>query len=222
MRRQNRAEHGRGLGPFTGGQLTIIIVAVCAVFALPTAALAAAGAFSNNSATVPAVQGRNTNAKGVGVQGTGKKFGVVSNGPLGVNGPLSCNGCVHPKALASKAKGPLPLGTDESQSGVYSAAAGDSTDGWMVSTITFTRPMRSEPTVVYATTWPVAHCSGPGHADRNYLCLYVQGENNASLSFSNVGRIPTNDGLSLGATIAWNVEGVDAYVQGLWTVTSAG
>ncbi len=66
------------------------------MFAIPTAALAAGGAFSNNSATVPAVTATNSNAHGVGVQGTGKKFGVYSNGPLGVAAgkALSCAGCI--------------------------------------------------------------------------------------------------------------------------------
>ena len=97
---------GRGLGPFTGRQLTIVIVAIAAMFAIPTAALAASGAFTNNSSTVPAVQATNSNAAGIGVEGTGKKYGVLSNGPLGVAAgkPLSCAGCVGATALASGAR----------------------------------------------------------------------------------------------------------------------
>ena len=104
MRDSDRSD--RGLGPFTGGQLSIVIVAVAAMFAIPTAALAAGGAFTNNSATVPAVQATNSNAKGVGVQGTGKKYGVFSNGPLGVAAgkSLSCSGCVGSGALATDAR----------------------------------------------------------------------------------------------------------------------
>jgi threonine dehydrogenase-like Zn-dependent dehydrogenase len=104
MRRSDRSN--RGLGPFTGGQLTVVIVAVAAMFAIPTAALAAGAAFTNNSATVPAVQATNSNTKGVGVQGTGKKYGVFSNGPLGIAAgkSLSCSGCVGSSALASNAR----------------------------------------------------------------------------------------------------------------------
>jgi hypothetical protein len=104
MRDSDRSH--RGLGPFTGGQLTVVIVALAAMFAIPTAALAAGGAFTNNSATVPAVQATNSNAKGVGVQGTGKKYGVFSNGPLGVAAgkSLSCSGCVGSSALATDAR----------------------------------------------------------------------------------------------------------------------
>jgi hypothetical protein len=104
---RRRGERERGFGPFTGRQLTVVIVAIAAMFALPTAALAAAGAFSNNSATTPAVKGTNTNANGVGVQGSGKKYGVFSAGPLGVASgkSLKCTGCVGAGALAANAHG---------------------------------------------------------------------------------------------------------------------
>jgi hypothetical protein len=106
MRRSARSIRTRGLGPFTGGQLTIVVVAIAAMFALPTAALAAAGAFSNNSATTPAVKGTNANANGIGAQGSGKKYGVYSDGPLGVAAgkSLKCTGCVGPSAIASGAR----------------------------------------------------------------------------------------------------------------------
>src|SRR5258708_21104334 len=99
-------KRGRGMGPFTGRQLTVVIVALAAMFAIPTAALAAGGVFTNNSATVPAVQATNSNATGVGVQGTGNKYGVFSNGPLGVAAgkPLNCAGCIGSGALATNAR----------------------------------------------------------------------------------------------------------------------
>jgi hypothetical protein len=115
------AKHeGRGLGPFSGGQLTIVIVAIAAVFAVPTAALAASGAFTSNS-TAPALTATNraktdgavaiygkqvgvgrkvrfgvrgaANGKGgVGVEGLGSKYGVFSNGPFAVTGDATING----------------------------------------------------------------------------------------------------------------------------------
>jgi hypothetical protein len=101
-----KRREGGGWGPFSGAQLTIVIVAIAAMFAIPTAALAAGGVFTNNSATVPAVQANNSNAKGVGVQGTGKKYGVFSNGPLGVAAgkSLNCAACVRGGALANGAR----------------------------------------------------------------------------------------------------------------------
>ena len=108
----------RGWGPFSGTQLTIVIVAFAAVL-IPTAASAAIGAFTSTTAT-PAVSGTNSssavNAKavfgnesntganarygvlgtaagtgGVGVWGTGAKYGVYSNGPLFANGNTTIN-----------------------------------------------------------------------------------------------------------------------------------
>jgi hypothetical protein len=117
-----RRREGRGLGPFTGGQLTIIIVAICAMFALPTAALAASSAFTSKT-TSAAVVGTNSANKagavgiyakqtgsgtgvrfalraeangkgGVGIDAAGKKYGVFSNGPLAVTGNATVNGNV--------------------------------------------------------------------------------------------------------------------------------
>jgi uncharacterized protein YjbI with pentapeptide repeats len=103
---RGRDKTQRGLGPFTGGQLTVVIVAIAAMFAIPTAALAAGGAFTNNSATVPAVQATNSNAHGTGVKGSGNKYGVFSDGPLGVAAgkALNCAGCVGGGALAKSAR----------------------------------------------------------------------------------------------------------------------
>ncbi len=132
----NTSNAGRGWGPFTSRQLTTIVcVAIVAAVMIPTAAMAAIGAFTSTTVT-PAVTGTNSatvaNAKGVqgtasatsagvtrygvagnasgtlgiGVQGTGTKYGVFSNGPLGVAAgkSLSCTGCVGAPALASGAK----------------------------------------------------------------------------------------------------------------------
>ncbi|HUI27929.1 MAG TPA: hypothetical protein VL403_17740 [Candidatus Kryptonia bacterium] len=104
------------------------------IVAIPTAALAASGAFTS-ATTAPAVSGINSSAgagatgvvgvnnggglntrygvrgaatgpAGIGVNGSGAKYGVFSNGPLGVatGKPLSCGGCVGPSALSSAAK----------------------------------------------------------------------------------------------------------------------
>lgn len=115
-----RRRRGRGLGPFTGGQLTIVIVAIAAMFALPTAALASSGAFTSKT-TKPTLTATNSakaggavamyatetgigskvrfgvrgaaNGKGgVGVEGAGKKYGVFSNGPFAVTGDATING----------------------------------------------------------------------------------------------------------------------------------
>ena len=241
---------GRGWGPFTGRQLTLIVcVAIVAAVAIPTATFAAVGSFTSATAT-PAVRGTNTsngvpNAKGVeglatgtnssfrygvagkasgtngiGVQGTGNRYGVFSDGPLGVAGgnTLHCTGCVGPRALSASAKAPLPLGSGQSQSGAFGAGAGSSTSGLIGSAITFVRPLPVQPTVVYTGNWPVAHCSGPGHADPMYLCMYEFQNTNTTFAFTNFAS-PTGSTV-WGTSPFWNVTGSGAFVEGAWTVTA--
>ncbi len=111
---QSKTRSGRGLGQFTGRQLTIVIVAISGAIVLtPVAAMAAVGAFTSSTAT-PAVAATNSatvaggkgvsgaatgtgnvarygvtgsasGTQGIGVQGTGTHYGVYSNGPLGVS-----------------------------------------------------------------------------------------------------------------------------------------
>jgi len=109
-----------------------IAAIVLAVVAIPTAALAATGAFTSTTAT-PAVTGTNSSAAatatgvlgantgggsntrygvsgtangtgGVGVNGAGTKYGVYSNGPLGVaaGNKLTCAGCVTGSDIANR------------------------------------------------------------------------------------------------------------------------
>jgi hypothetical protein len=174
--RRSKRREGRGWGPFSGGQLTIVIVAIAAMFAIPTAALAAGGAFSNNSATVPAVKATNANAHGIGVQGTGKKFGVLSNGPLGVAAgkSLSCIGCVAPAALSIGAKSVQPLGHGQAESGSWALYNNDaSAIAFAAEGVTFVRPVAGSLGLVdVAGVGPVTHCPGPGQADPGYVCFY--------------------------------------------------
>lgn len=124
----------RGLGPFSSRQLTLIvcIAIVSIVVVIPTAALAAIGSFSSNTAA-PAVSafnsspsanavsvlgravgvgnapragvvGSGSGTAGVGVRGTGAQFGVLSLGPLGVAGTnqLKCTKCVTGGDIANR------------------------------------------------------------------------------------------------------------------------
>jgi len=114
------------MGRFTGRQLTTMIcVGIAGLVAIPTVAFATGGSFTSTVNTVPGVTGTNSSAQaaaagvlgnatgtgnnarfgvygkalgtaGIGVQGGGAKFGVFSNGPLGVAAgkTLSCAACV--------------------------------------------------------------------------------------------------------------------------------
>ena len=61
MRARDDQAKGRGLGPFSGGQLTIVIVAIAAMFAIPTAAMAAGKSFTSGT-TAAAVNANNNTA----------------------------------------------------------------------------------------------------------------------------------------------------------------
>jgi hypothetical protein len=175
-----RRREGRGLGPFSGGQLTIVIVAICAVFALPAAVGAAAGSFTSSNSRIPALKATNTNRSGTGVQGTGKTYGVYSNGPLGVAAgkSLSCKGCVAPAALSSAAKEIQPLAHGQSESGVFGVAGPNDESGTEVIVINYAQrlasPLPNNGTghIIYLTVNSATHCPGQGHADPGYLCVY--------------------------------------------------
>lgn len=99
---------------FSGRQVTVMVVAVCAaIVAAPVAALAVVGSFSSTSASTPAVSARNSSsgsgAKAVygnasatsgtvyGVYGRTSSthgYGVYSAGRLGTSGALVCSHCV--------------------------------------------------------------------------------------------------------------------------------
>ncbi len=213
----------RGWGPFSGGQLTVVIVAVAAMFAVPTAALAATGAFTSASNTVPAVKASNTGTAGTGVSGTGKKYGVYSNGHLGVaaNKLLRCASCVTsgnlatgsvassklaagsvtPAALSATAKAVQPLLVGQSESGVI--AASDSyvpaQPGSLLAGVTFVRPVL---TAVTIEVGPSIHCPAPGSAASGFMCLYDAGSSDAVLDAAN------SDFKGIGAIVVWNEGGV--------------
>ena len=215
-----RGREGRGWGPFTGGQLTVVIVAIAAMVAIPTAALAGSGVFTSASNTTPAVKATNTGSAGIGVQGTGKKFGVLSNGPLGVAAgkKLSCRACVTPGALSSAAKGLQPLASGQSESGLYSFFSGSSASGNEGATITFARPVMGSYTVIDVPNAypPVTHCAGKGSADPGYLCLYdyIDSGNGNTFDGSSSEDVP-----SLGVTVYWFISGLSE-IEGEYTITA--
>jgi hypothetical protein len=219
MRGKDQTERDRGVGPFTGRQLTIVIVAICAaiVVGAPVTALAAAGAFTNNSATVPAVQATNSNAHGIGVQGTGKKFGVYSNGPLGVAAgkSLSCTGCVAPTALSTAAKAIQPLAHGQSESGVIVAGAEpNSASAYRVYAGTnFAQPIPGGVTAVDAAAHPT-ECPGPGLATAGYMCIYVSSYYSPTASFA--GEVVSSDD---GLGTVWDLTANDSGFQATYTAT---
>ena len=227
--------------PITRRASAVLIVAT-ALVAVPTVVLAATGTFTS-STNRPAITGVNTSAQagaagvtgqasgggaatrfgvsgsasgtgGIGVQGTGAKFGVYSNGPLGVapGRPLVCSGCVT--------AGDLTLVHGQSESGVFAAAEYAANPGDYVAVgITFPRPLAAavpDNHIIDTNIAPSAHCTGIGHAAPGYLCLYPTGSN-----FYEVSTTSEFDyGFAAGAQIFWTPTNNNPYVGGVWTLTA--
>jgi hypothetical protein len=214
---------GSGLGPFSGAQLTVIVVTLAIVIGLPTAAIAAGSVFSSNSNGTPAVKGVNTGSNGVGVVGKGANFGVFSNGRLGVadGKNLFCKGCITPKDLSEPARDLQVLPHGKSESGVFGAGGGSSTSGQIIASINYARPLaRSIPAshVVDAQVDP-DHCPGPGDAARGYLCLY--GGSRIGLTYQGAqSDILDSGSVSYGANTFWTVLFTGSYISSSYTVTA--
>jgi hypothetical protein len=226
MQERGTSTRVRSIGPFTGRQLTTIIcVAIVAMATIPTAASAARAAFTSNS-SAPTLAGKNTHADGIGVQGTGKRYGVYSNGPLGVadGKKLRCDGCVAPKALSSDAQvGRLQSG--QSMSGPYALQIVAPGLRFVYAAVEYPRPLAASiPNnhFVYAETWPVLHCDGPGKADRGFLCAYnTIGSENISPSLTKLVGAGTAAGRT-GTIIAFAPEVGSDFTQaaGSYTITA--
>jgi len=215
-------EAGRGarrLGPFTGGQLAIIIVALMiGVLCYPLAAGAANAIFSNNSAGVPAVQATNSNAKGIGVQGTGKRFGVYSKGPLGVaagNG-LVCTGCVKSSAFAPSAKTVQTLPSGKSESGVIGFTDNAAGSGKrLVVPISFVQPVAWKH---LADSSDITHCPGLGKAAPGYVCIYYLEADALDTPPSAIEGLPHDAGVDV--AFSENGAATTAEVLGSYTVSA--
>ncbi len=79
--------------------------------------------------------------------------------------------------------------------------------------------------VIYTPTeTPVTHCSGLGHADEGFLCIYVDAS--GKVQAEKVGNFETGGEFNAGAGrfgfgAFWEVkESGEAWVDGAWTVTA--
>jgi hypothetical protein len=243
-----------------------VVAISAAIVLIPTAAVAAVGAFSSTSNATPGVTGTNSSAAagasgvlgnatgtgnnarygvlgkatgtaGIGVQGSGAKYGVFSNGPLGVatGKSLVCTSCVSaadlangsvtstklaagavgPSALSAAAKAPQPLASGESESGAIAAADGyTATLPWfLVAQVSFVRPV---PGALTFERGPTAHCTSAGAAAPGYLCVYEINVNDGTFDAVQSGKIG-----NVGAFVSWDEAGSgQASVIAQYTVTA--
>jgi hypothetical protein len=118
----------------------------------------------------------------------------------------------------------LPLPSGQSESGEYAMHPANTGTGEYVEAMTF--PIRlaavipAENAVWTATT--TAHCSGPGHADPGYLCVYSQGVSGAeSPEIRNYEGASLEEGTGhFGFYLEWPITGPEASDIGTYTVTA--
>ena len=148
---------------------------------------------------------------GVGSQGVA--------GPQGQRGPRGEAGPPGPSALAS-----LPSG--QSESGTFGVRADHSLlNDKIWDTISYPVPLgesAGKTHVVFTKANVEAeHCSGPGHADKGYLCIYetvAHGVGAGSILGFEAEEEKDVTG-SHGFTLQWEATEAEAFVSGTYTVT---
>jgi hypothetical protein len=127
------------------------------------------------------------------------------------------------KEVAPKLKvaGLAPLPSGKTESGLFTG--GGSNAGWIGLSITYPRPLAApiSDSNIVETASTAPHCTGPGHADPGYLCIYNYDWSSTSSEdfYSNDGDIfPVSEG-KLGVDLYWVTTG-SSFVGGSWTVTA--
>jgi hypothetical protein len=148
---------------------------------------------------------------------------IGPTGPQGPTGSRGATGATGPTGATGQnltAETPLPSG--HSESGFYAAAGGNTTTDWIGTGITFVQPLANA-IPVGNIIWNKAgttstHCSGYGHADPGFLCLYDNEENGLSglTAFYSTGFSSP----SAGVILYWFISGTDNFVSGEYTVTA--
>jgi hypothetical protein len=151
-------------------------------------------------------------------------------GKTGKTGPQGLAGAPGSPGLTGKegpaglsALSPLPSGDSESGSYGAGSAAGNATET-LEAAASFPIPLAAPVTqVVYTEVGsPVAHCSGPGHAEKGFLCVYSV----FSVGLKTPPIITSTETLGqegagrFGFRIAWELTGSNPGAAGTYTVTA--
>jgi hypothetical protein len=160
-----------------------VVATLALVFAMSGSAIAAKHYLITSTSQIsPKVLKKLKAAGRTGKRGPSGSQGVTgaqgAAGSQGIRGPEGPKGVERPKGVEGKSPlSQLPPGVSES--GVYGIAAARSNGGHIAQAITFPIPLTSTisvSNVLYTeTATPIAHCSGPGHADPGFLCIYSSG-----------------------------------------------
>jgi hypothetical protein len=202
-----------------------VVATLALVFAMSGGALAAKHYLVNSSKQInPKVLRQLKGAAGP----PGSPGATGGKGPAGPKGETGPKGDTGPKGEAGlSALSTLPAG--QSESGEVAAVGSNALKGQFIEdTVTFPVPLREtlpEGNVIFTrTTTPVTHCSGPGHADAGYLCIYVSSSGDIeptplSLYFE---TSQSRGAGRLGFAAFWQVatSGTESWAEGTWTVTA--
>jgi hypothetical protein len=153
---------------------------------------------------------------------TGTTGATGPQGAAGAAGTTGGQGKEGPPGLSALST--LPAG--DSESGDYGIQAPTSkTSGDLEQAVTFPIPLAAPiPTgnVVYTEVGkPVTHCSGVGHAEAGYLCLYNAGAKNVDTpEVYNEEAVNEKGTGRFGFGLVWTVTGEEAQDYGTFTVTA--
>jgi hypothetical protein len=155
---------------------------------------------------------------------TGPRGPAGPQGSAGAKGEPGAKGEQGPKGEQGAA--PATLTSGHSESGDYGIRTDNSiTSGYIDQSVTFPLPLanRAEHVVYTHLGAPVTHCSGSGHADPGYLCLYSNNtsgiEGAPTVTSFETPATETGTGV-FGFNLEWLVNGTDAFDIGTYTVTA--
>jgi hypothetical protein len=204
---------------------TNVVATLALVFAMSGGALAANHYLINSTAQIsPKVlkklKGRKGERGPAGPQGP--------SGAPGTSGPAGSTGAAGAEGPAGQSA-PSSLRSGQSESGDYGIRTPDAgTSGFLDTAVTFPTPLPAnipESSVIYTPIekTPVTHCSGPGHADPGFLCIYSSNHFRVKTPPNVIDSevfLPQERSGRLGFDIEWEVTGALAFDMGTYTVTA--
>ena len=212
-----------------------VVATLALVFAMSGGALAANHYLINstkqiNPKVLKKLTGTPGRAGGTGASGVAGPVGPTGKeGPAGKEGKEGKDGKEGKEgkegAPGQSALSPLPSG--QSVSGDYGIYTPNSkTTGFLNTSVTFpialSAPIPQSNAIYTLTSVPVTHCSGPGHADPGFLCIYSGNRGRVSTPplVLNFEGGPDEGAGRFGFDLQWSITGEEAFDVGTYTVTA--
>jgi hypothetical protein len=141
-------------------------------------------------------------------------------GPQGPAGAAGSNGSDGSNGADLTSHTPLPSG--QSESGLFGDAGTGASGTTLLATVTYPQPLDAgiAPDHVVEGTTASTHCSGPGHADPGFLCVYRTSTATVSFAVSIDTELRVAGAGRLGVALGYSTTGANGYVYGSYTVTA--